>query len=421
MIQENVVNDNTIMVCGKIAFHWTVPATSVLGAFFDTFPERMKFALINRKDGDAPYLRNLLLISPLASVGQLLYLRARVKEKGYNSLPLLELLRMGRDFVCRDPRDKVYALLGLASDLDILRIEPNYSKPPAEVLTDTALRILRTSSNLDLLNSVDNSKEIKLPSWVPDWSPPKSRFLFRPRSTFMPSPEYCASANTVPIFDFDADDSVLIVHGAIIDSIRCSAGDPTINISLLAQAPDAALIAYPRMIGVLRKICEDLGYQANSENIPAKLTDPLARTIIAGEPLYSELEERYYSACFLAYRKMCQFWYEMARSKRTCRAPLLEQPDMITQAESSKFSTYSTVAEGRSLCVTKNSRLCLAPSETRVGDSVAIFYGGRTAYILRPVGEDFEFLGEAYIHGLMKGEALEDTTFQMSVQKIRLI
>jgi hypothetical protein len=52
---------------------------------------------------------------------------------------------------------------------------------------------------------------------------------------------------------------------------------------------------------------------------------------------------------------------------------------------------------------------------------VAIFYGGKTTYILRPVRENFEIIGEVYVHGLMKGEALEDPKFQNKVRKKRLV
>jgi hypothetical protein len=101
---------------------------------------------------------------------------------------LLELLRIGSNFECKDIRDKVYALLGLASNT--LEIEPDYDKSEAKVLTDTARRILRTSSNLDLLNHVGYTKEIKLPSWVPDWSLPKSRFFLDTRFKLTPEAEY---------------------------------------------------------------------------------------------------------------------------------------------------------------------------------------------------------------------------------------
>lgn len=417
MIQENVLNDNTIMLCGKIAFPWTAPRTKDFYTLFENFPERSKFALPNR---DLCILRSEIpSLMPMASIGQLLYLRAWVSENGCNSLPLLDVLRLSRNFACKDPRDRVYALLGLASNLDVLQIDPDYQKSPAEILTDTALRILWASSNLDLLNHVGNAGEIELPSWAPDWSPPKSRYLLKP-CVFVTEAEHQASANTIPIWDFDADHSVLTVHGAIIDSVQCSAGDPSINASLLAQDPDLALVEYPRMMEVLGKICGDSIYHVDSNNVPAELIDHLSRTIIADRPLRGESEGAGPSACFLACLKIWKYRYQMALFRANGGSQPWRQPDITTQAKGSKFSNYSIVAEGRSLCMTQSGRLCLAPSKTRIGDSVAIFYGGKTAYILRPVGDDFELLGEAYVHGLMKGEALNEPTFHSKVRKLKL-
>jgi hypothetical protein len=420
MIQENVVNDNTIMVCGTTAFQWTVPGVEVLDATFDNFPERIRFVIYNRGNrGECNH--GCPSSSPLPSVGQLLGLRAMLSEKGCNSLPLLDLLRTSRDFACQDLRDKVYALLGLASDLDILAIKPDYTKSPAQVLTDTALRILRSSSNLDLLNHVGNTKELKIPSWTPDWSPPRSRFLLKPLFLSKPGWKHCASADTSQICYFDADQLVLTVRGAILDSIRCSAGDPTINASLLAREPDLILEEYPRMMKVLDKTCSDFIYHLGSDNVPAKLMDDLSRTIIADRLHHGEGGSTEPSACFSAYLEVCRVKYEMSLFKRNGESLPWMQRDVTTEGEGSKYSNSSIVAEGRSLCVTKKGRLCLAPSETKVGDKVAILYGGKTAYILRPAEDDFELLGEAYVHGLMKGEALEDPIFHSNVRKIRLI
>jgi hypothetical protein len=46
----------------------------------------------------------------------------------------------------------------------------------------------------------------------------------------------------------------------------------------------------------------------------------------------------------------------------------------------------------------------------RVGDIVAIFYGASTPFLLRPVAgqETYEFMGEAYAHGVMQGEVLHE-------------
>lgn len=64
-------------------------------------------------------------------------------------------------------------------------------------------------------------------------------------------------------------------------------------------------------------------------------------------------------------------------------------------------------AQGRAFVSTKNGRIGLAPKHTQRGDMVVILWNAGSPYVLRPLGnEHFKLVGEAYIHGLMYGEAL---------------
>ena len=76
-------------------------------------------------------------------------------------------------FKAKDPRDKVYALLGLVTDELGIKALVDYNKSTETVYTETAryllgrephpLRIL-TYAGVGLPGSV-----LSLPSWVPDW------------------------------------------------------------------------------------------------------------------------------------------------------------------------------------------------------------------------------------------------------------
>lgn len=44
--------------------------------------------------------------------------------------------------------------------------------------------------------------------------------------------------------------------------------------------------------------------------------------------------------------------------------------------------------------------------ELRVGDKIAILFGCSTPLVIRPAGDKFEVVGEAYVQGFMDGEAL---------------
>ncbi|KAK4175799.1 hypothetical protein QBC36DRAFT_330579 [Triangularia setosa] len=70
------------------------------------------------------------------------------------------------------------------------------------------------------------------------------------------------------------------------------------------------------------------------------------------------------------------------------------------------FASYTTHTPRRRLGITASKRVCLLPKLTEVGDKVALLRGGRVPMILRPREEGtMQFIGEAYVHGVMDGEA----------------
>jgi hypothetical protein len=92
---------------------------------------------------------------------------------------LLPLLLRHRPCSNTDPKDKVYALLVLASTAANQRshvdIQPDYDREHSveEVLISTALRIIRTERNLDIFSvpRAATASNLKgLLSWVPDWT-----------------------------------------------------------------------------------------------------------------------------------------------------------------------------------------------------------------------------------------------------------
>ncbi|KAM5344545.1 hypothetical protein ACJ41O_013080 [Fusarium nematophilum] len=62
----------------------------------------------------------------------------------------------------------------------------------------------------------------------------------------------------------------------------------------------------------------------------------------------------------------------------------------------------------RKAFVTKNRWMGLGPSVTQPGDVVAILFGGKVPYILRPVDDHYLFVGECYVHGIMYGELVSE-------------
>lgn len=86
--------------------------------------------------------------------------------------PLVKLLVSSRASLATDPRDKVYGLLGLASDGEELIPLPNYKQPLGFILEEMTKSILsiRRCPNILLFRAHDREPNERLPSWVPDWT-----------------------------------------------------------------------------------------------------------------------------------------------------------------------------------------------------------------------------------------------------------
>jgi hypothetical protein len=68
-----------------------------------------------------------------------------------------------------DPRDRVFALLGLADDAEKLGIYPDYTKSDRTVYIETARKLL-TQGHMEVFALSQFPKfNVNLPSWVPDW------------------------------------------------------------------------------------------------------------------------------------------------------------------------------------------------------------------------------------------------------------
>ena len=79
---------------------------------------------------------------------------------------------------------------------------------------------------------------------------------------------------------------------------------------------------------------------------------------------------------------------------------------MIDNDDAAFYAALVSAAAGRRFCVTACGSIGLVPEETALGDVVCLLLGGAMPFIMRWTGECWALVGEAYIHGIMDGEAL---------------
>lgn len=94
------------------------------------------------------------------------FLKLRLASQ--SKLRLADLLQISCGFQCEDPRDRVYALRGLASDIPPDKLIPDYSKTVNQVYTDVAAFLVQDQQSPNVLFLREPSPCSERASWIPD-------------------------------------------------------------------------------------------------------------------------------------------------------------------------------------------------------------------------------------------------------------
>lgn len=106
------------------------------------------------------------------------------------NVSLASLLHQLRQRNATDPRDKVYAVLSVATDVTPQDIVPDYNISHLDVYAATAKWLQRKYQSLGFLSLVEKKDRPELVSWVPDFrSKDDLNFLHQARVTFRPTQE----------------------------------------------------------------------------------------------------------------------------------------------------------------------------------------------------------------------------------------
>lgn len=173
IIQEVMLSWNATVVCGMHRFPWAKLRDAVLCT--RTCP-CLPIVLHNKS----------LSFCQLGALADLH--RGLPASGGKSRMVLLNLLQILRWSRCRDPRDQVYGIMGMAAypvggigrsdPVDVKLPPPDYSKPVEVVYQETTEALIKEYGSLKPLVNIgvpSNSTYPHMPSWVMDWSSsPKS-------------------------------------------------------------------------------------------------------------------------------------------------------------------------------------------------------------------------------------------------------
>lgn len=318
-------------------------------------------------------------------------------------LELQTLLDMTRCLLATDPRDKIFALLGMADDeqgkFRAMGIRPDYGKSVQQVYTDLTGRFILNGS-LELISSVECNKitRIKgLPSWVPDYNVTSHNGSF--------AKGYKAAGETSVSATWSPGSDVLKIKAYELDAVViCSDSD--------GETPERFLI---EAFFLAAKFCSSgtvydwlsLLAQGNSE--PA--LDAFWRTLVGdgntlnvGHPVPQEYQNHF--ATFMAHLFASQlFSVSQEATERLIAIP--NSAALLTMGDQSLYrSLCMDKIVGHRFFITYDGRMGLASQDIEPGDRVMIFGGGGPIYLTRERQGYHQFIGNGYVFGLMHGEAI---------------
>lgn len=323
--------------------------------------------------------------------------------KAYVDESMLTMLLLTRHHQASDPRDKVFGLLGLTfldSNPDgSLFIEPDYALSKEELYTAIATKVLIDDEDTDFLAAIQHGPELAhdWPSWVPDWSQGYTSMLVHAdRKTCLDTSATICKPACASCAQISVNARSVSVRGIIADTIRNLTAN-VVGDSLKWPSP-----VTPRTV---QKLLIEL-QRSHSE-------EELAFTLSAGyggqDLQLLEITPTTIAAHVAGYRAFLSWDLEhYIKTNSTIQPPTSD--DSIGVKASHRFYTdiQSTIVRRR-FFETSDGHLGLGPLAMREGDFVAVLFEGVVPYVLRPYGDGqhFRLVGEAYVHAIMNGQAIQ--------------
>jgi hypothetical protein len=422
-------------------------------------------------------LRNAMLFNNLSrekdtSWGNVLYGHKTPSQRP----TLLKMLSGVKERQCCDSRDRLYALGGICADPDMLPYKADYEKSPPTVYSDFAMHYIQHRGIYDLIPtcSVSPRRMPGLPSWVPDfvWTP---RSTFSSWGVYSASGLNCRrhqEARTRTI----SGQPCLFLKGRIVDELKY-VWLPDWKMDRLLRGPHDNEDRIYRHERYLTMILDQLVTFCQANSIPWRVLwrlllagrsiSQLARSnkrsllvdadeewVIAGiiacmavwnrdrvlqetglvadsdntsgaSASSSDTKDRNQDLQYVEHFVMrLHAWAARSGAKFQLLGRLSEVESVEShQAHVHMISFLGLTIPGNGLGMTRGGDIGWVPEESK-DDLVAIIAGHDAPVVLRRVKDGLEpeagvpayqFVGEAFVLGMMGGEAVKDGTPEGSI------
>lgn len=302
---------------------------------------------------------------------------------------MIDLLQHLRFFRAREPRDHVFALLGLwhkhhPDETLPASLEPHYSSPLSTILWRATQFAIEEAGNLAALKHVSHrigeDEILGLPTWVPRWH---EAFDYNVDTYTIDTGNEWPRAFDV-LMNFEGD-GLLCVNGNVLDHVQ----QPPLPVPRWLTSSDVLEYWYKVESTLARRF-------GISE---AGRDDLLSEFAKIGKPQLKNQQTVLYSDWRL---------FVIKRGSRCMPGENCERTEKLENVALVQ-NGLSIISHNRRFFVTPSRYCGFGPPTMREGDVLAILRGLRVPAILRPCKSypgDYEFVGLAVVHGIMDGEAI---------------
>jgi hypothetical protein len=327
---------------------------------------------------------------------------------------LVELMLYTSDREATDSRDKVFALLQLATDADHPSLQANYDLSLEQVLTNVVKFYIKNKKSLDILSLVTNSSNrapelSNAPSWIPDIITTRNR---KSIALGMPDRFHASAGTGCDLRNMDSE-RVIVCGGVVIDTIAkcadCEGFMADLNSYKTAQdlGPNLDLMWRYRLAAFLEE-CDQLAaeqvvpYPTNEDAVEVFWRTIIFDTNEAGERLPAADGDIFYRAW--REKLLLSVVVPLSGISRSWGDRPIENTRQFP-----RLIGLCGFAADSTLCVTKRGYLGCPPNSAQPGDLICILFGGDAPFVIRPCEgtDEFILIGETYLHGFMQGEALK--------------
>lgn len=315
-------------------------------------------------------------------------------------LDLFDALMMHRLKRSTDPRDKIYALVGLTAARDDPEYVIDYTLSVRQVYTNTADYLVRRSQHLDIIcakTKTRGTESFDLPTWAPNWASPSSTCPV-PYRHAVPQSVYSASGTRKADAHVSCKDGILTARGVCISSVKAVG-----QISGMADKADYyhSITAFHAWYKFLTP---KLGHGTEQSEDFSRL---LLCDIIDPEDLVGRtLSNFLLSVLGVIVKYGHQRWPDIAVDPRLTRFA-----ESVAESESMVRSWVEIISQiifKRRLFITTQGDLGPAEESTMDGDIVCILFGCSIPVVLREVHGHYIYISDACVVGYMYGKGVDE-------------